>query len=106
MTDMRYFQAVALYNSGNLEDAEKAAVSVQESKEAGQFPQTHQILGMIHAQKGNFNGAAAEYRTYLAAQPTGPGAEEAKRRLNEWEALGVIPKAPAGPAEAVTAVKE
>jgi Tfp pilus assembly protein PilF len=106
MTDMQYFKAVAHYNAGNLEEAEKAALAVQESKDGGQFPQTHQILGMIQSQKGNFNGAAAEYRTYLAAQPTGPAAEDLKRRLTEWEALGVIPKAPAGPAEAVTAVKE
>jgi Flp pilus assembly protein TadD len=106
MTDMQYFKAVAHYNSGNLEEAEKAAVAVQEGKEAAQFPQTHQILGMIHSQKGNFTGAATEYRTFLAAQPTGPIAEDLKRRLNEWEALGVIPKETAAPAGAVTAVKE
>jgi hypothetical protein len=103
---MQYFKAVAHYNSGNLEEAEKAAVAVQEGKDAAQFPQTHQILGLIHSQKGNFNGAATEYRTYLAAQPTGPVAEDLKRRLNEWEALGVIPKGAAVPEGAVTAVKE
>jgi Flp pilus assembly protein TadD len=106
MTDMQYFHAVAQYNAGNLEEAEQAAQAVQESKEGERFPQTHQILGMIHSQKGNFNGAATEYRTYLAAQPSGAVAEDLKRRLTEWEALGVIQKAPAGPAEAVTAVKE
>jgi predicted TPR repeat methyltransferase len=106
MTDMQYFKAVAHYNSGNLEEAEKAAIAVQEGKDAKEFPQTHQILGMIQSQKGNFNGAAAEYRTYLAAQPDGATAEDLKRRLVEWEALGVIPKGTAGPAEAVTAVKE
>jgi Flp pilus assembly protein TadD len=106
MTDMQYFKAVAHYNAGNLEEAEKAALTVQEGKDAKDFPQTHQILGMIHSQKGNFGGAATEYRAYLSAQPNGATAEDLKRRLNEWEALGVIPKGTAAPAEAVTAVKE
>jgi tetratricopeptide (TPR) repeat protein len=106
MTDMQYFIAVANLNEGNLEEAEKAAQAVQQSKDAKDFPQTHQILGLIQAEKGNFDGAAQEYRTYLAVQSAGPVAEDLKRRLNEWEALGVIQKAPAGPAEAVTAVKE
>ncbi|MEX2301248.1 MAG: tetratricopeptide repeat protein [Bryobacterales bacterium] len=106
MTDMQYFIAVANLNEGNLEEAEKAAQAVQQSKDAKDFPQTHQILGLIQAEKGNFDGAAQEYRTYLAVQSAGPVAEDLKRRLNEWEALGVIKKAPAGPAEAINAVKE
>jgi tetratricopeptide (TPR) repeat protein len=106
MTQMHYFKTVALYNAGNLEEAEKAALAVQQGRDAAQFPQTHHILGMIQSQKGNFNGAATEYRTYLAAQPTGPVSEDLKRRLTEWEALGVIEKAPAAPAGAVTAAKE
>jgi tetratricopeptide (TPR) repeat protein len=106
MTDMQYFKAVAHYNAGNLEEAQKAAQAVQDGKDAKEFPQTHQILGMIQSQKGNFGGAATEYRAYLASQPNGPTAEDLKRRLNEWEALGVIPKGTAAPSEAVTAVKE
>jgi Flp pilus assembly protein TadD len=106
MTDMQYFKAVGHLNSGNMEEAEKAAQAVQQSKDAKEFPQVHQILGMILAEKGNFNGAAQEYRGYLAMQAEGPVAEDLKRRLNEWEALGVIEKAPAGPAGTVTAVKE
>jgi Flp pilus assembly protein TadD len=106
MTDMQYFKAVAHLNSGNMDEAERAALAVQDSKDAKDFPQTHQILGMILAEKGNFNGAAAEYRGYLAMQSEGAVAEDLKRRLNEWEALGVIEKGPAAPAGAVTAAKE
>lgn len=106
MTEMQYFKAVAHYNRGNMDEAEKAALAVQEAKDGKDFPQSHQILGMIQAEKGNFNGAAEQYRSYLAVQSQGAVAEDLKRRLNEWEALGVIEKKPAAPAGAISAVKE
>jgi tetratricopeptide (TPR) repeat protein len=106
MTELQFYKTVAQFNAGNLEEAEKSALSMQQSGLTKQYPQTHQILGMIRSQKGNFNGAATEFRTYLAAQPTGPLAEDVKRRLVEWEALGVIEKGPPLPSEAVTAVTQ
>ena len=88
----RYFQAVALFNLGNLEESEAIARSIQDKGEDKEYPQTHQMLGMIHARRGAFEMAATEFRSYLEMQPDAPSRDDIHRQLNEWEALGVIEK--------------
>jgi hypothetical protein len=95
LTDVKYFQSVANYNLGNYDEAEKAVEAVQSSQDASRFPQTFQILGLIHSKKGDFNKAATSYRSFVEAQPGSPAATKVKRQLMEWEALGVIQKADA-----------
>jgi regulator of sirC expression with transglutaminase-like and TPR domain len=90
MTQIRYFQAVAQFNMGRVDDARTIAMAIQASPDAAQFPQTHQMMGMIYSQQGAFNEAAKEYRSYLQKSPDAASAEQIKKQLNEWEALGVI----------------
>ena len=96
-TEARFYRAVANFNLGNLEMAEQLAVEIQSGKDARKLPQTHHLLGMIHAKKGKFPLAVAEYKSYLRSQPFGPVAEQVRRQLAEWEASGMIKKAPAVP---------
>ncbi len=93
LTEVQYYHAVASFNAGEIEAAEKSALAIQSGKEAGNFPQIHQLVGMINARQGKFNQAASAYRSYLSVQPEGPVAADLQRQLTEWEALGVIEKA-------------
>ena len=95
ITDVKYYQSVASYNLGNFDEAEKAIEAVHSSQDASRFPQTYQIMGLIHSKKGDFAKAATSYRSFVEAQPGSPAATKVKRQLMEWEALGVISKADA-----------
>ncbi len=88
--DVKYYQSVANYNLGNYDEAEKAIEAVQSSQDAARFPQTYQILGLIHSKKGDFTKAATSYRSFVEAQPGSLAATKVKRQLMEWVALGVI----------------
>lgn len=90
ITQVRYYQAVAHLNTGNIDGARSAALQIQEGPDAKSFPQTHQMMGLIYSQQGAFNEAAKEYRTYLQAAPGAASSEQIKKQLNEWEVLGVI----------------
>lgn len=88
----RYFQAVALFNLGRLDESEAIARSIEDKGEDKEYPQAHQMLGMIHAQRGAFEMAATEFRNYLQMAPNAPSGDDIRRQLNEWQALGVIDK--------------
>ena len=92
MTQVRYYQAVAQFSLGKIDDARVTAMSIQSGPDAAQFPQTHQMMGIIYSQQGAFSEAAKEYRHYLKAAPDAASAEQIKKQLNEWEVLGVIKK--------------
>jgi Tfp pilus assembly protein PilF len=94
LTQVRYYQAVAHFNTGNMDDARTTALAIQQGPDAAQFPQTHQMMGLIYSKQGAFNEAAKEYRTYLQVAPDAASAEQIKKQLNEWEVLGVIKPAP------------
>ena len=96
--EARSYRAVANFNLGNLQAAEKLAVEVQSSEDARKWPQTHHLLGMVFAHKSEFPLAAGEYKSYLRARHFGPVAEQVRRRLAEWEASGMVKKAEAAPA--------
>jgi Tfp pilus assembly protein PilF len=92
ITQVRYYQAVAQFSMGKVEDARATAMAIQSGPDAAQFPQTHQMMGIIYSKQGAFDEAAKEYRTYLKAAPDAASAEQIKKQLNEWEVLGVIKK--------------
>lgn len=98
-----YFSAIANFRLGRMEASKKSVVELKEKNADREFPQSHQILGMIHAQQGLYEQAATSYRDYLTVQPDGPAASQIKRQLHEWEILGVIRKkeAAAAPTAAV-----
>jgi tetratricopeptide (TPR) repeat protein len=89
-TEMQYFHAVAAFNGGDIEAAEKSAKTVREARDGQKFPGAQHLLGMILAKKGKFEPAATEFRGFLTSQPDSAAAPSVRRQLTEWEALGVI----------------
>jgi Flp pilus assembly protein TadD len=92
MPQAYYFNAVANFNLGKIDQAEKSARSALQGDEAKRLPYTHRLLGAILAKQGNFPTAAEEYRTFLKLSPSAPEADQLRRQLAEWEGLGVIPR--------------
>jgi TolA-binding protein len=92
ITEAVYLQALANFHLGQTDLAEKSALEVQASQDAGLFPETHYLLGLIRSKRGDFPAAAESFRAYLEARPQSQAAVELNRKLEEWAALGVITK--------------
>ena len=90
MSEAHYFQAVAEYNLGRMEAAEKSVTEFHAGDKAEMFPQSNHLLGLIHVKRGQYEPAAGAYRAYVSAQPNSPLAVNIEKQLKEWEALGVI----------------
>jgi tetratricopeptide (TPR) repeat protein len=87
-----YLQALANYQLGRDELAEKSALALQSRQDAHRFPETHYLLGLIRSRRGEFVAAAHNLRQYLAARPNTELAHDVARQLAEWAALGVLPR--------------
>ena len=85
-----YFNALANSFLGNLDVAEESILRVQKSSQAQDYPAIHLILGWVESEKGNFQSAAAEYRSFLEAQPTALITEKLKKQLTQWKEQGLI----------------
>ena len=85
-----YFNALANSFLGNLDIAEKSILRVQKSRQAQDYPAIPLILGWVESEKGNFQSAAAEYRSFLEAQPTALITERLKKQLTQWKEQGLI----------------
>ena len=88
---MRWFRAVSQFE---LRDLDNAASSLSElhSDDAAekQFPQSHHLLGMIYANRGEIKEAASEYRRYLELAPDASPGDGIRQQLSEWEQQGII----------------
>ena len=87
-----YYSAIANFRLGRMEASRKSVLELNEKSADGYFPQSHLILGMIHAQQELYEQAAISYRDYLTVQPDGPVASQIQRQLHDWEVLGKIRK--------------
>ncbi|MDE0166838.1 MAG: tetratricopeptide repeat protein [Bryobacterales bacterium] len=87
-----YYSAIANFYLGRMEASRKSVRELKEKSADGYFPQSHLILGMIHAQQGLYEQAAISFRDYLTVQPDGPVASQIQRQLHDWEVLGKIRK--------------
>jgi Flp pilus assembly protein TadD len=90
-----YFNAIANYNLGKMDLAEKSAREAVKSDSSSRFPMMHQLLGAILARQGDFPSAAEEFRSYLKMSPDSQQADQIRKQLTEWEGLGVIQRAEA-----------
>lgn len=79
--DAWFGDAVAHYYLGEYEAAEKSAREAVRLDPKGRNPRAGYVLGMILAQKGDREGAAAELRRYLNAAPRAPDAEFVKAQV-------------------------
>ena len=77
--------AVAHYYLGEYDAAEKSAREAMRLDPKGRNPRAGYVLGMILAQKGDREGAAAELRRYLKAAPQAPDAQLVKAQLASIE---------------------
>ena len=92
LSEAQFYHAIVSLNAERIEEAERSALAVQSGADAQDYPQTHHVLGVVYAKKGDFPKAATEFRSYLAAGPKPAISAGLKRKLFEWEELGVIPK--------------
>ena len=90
--NVRFLTAVAALNSGKPEKAEEMVLAMQARDDSKKFPQSYQIMGMIHEQRAEFEKAAGQYRSFLGAtnEPESQNVQGVKRKLHEWQMLGVI----------------
>ncbi len=98
MGQAHYFNAIANYNLGKMDVAEKSARSAIKTDEDGKNPEAHRLLGSILARRGEFPEAAERFRSFLQLMPNSSSAEQLRKQLTEWEGLGVIVKETAPPA--------
>lgn len=88
---LHWMRAISQFESGNDQAALKSLDRVERDQDdAERFPETHHIRGLIYSERGDFAQAAVELRLFLKAAPTAPAAEAVKKRLMQWEALGVV----------------
>ena len=98
MVGCQYYHAVASLRLGRLEAAETSAAKVQESQDPGYLSASHFIRGSVLAQKGDFESAAQQYRSFLRIVPEGRSAVSIKQSLAAWEQQGLIQARDSAPA--------
>jgi Tfp pilus assembly protein PilF len=82
-----FYNALANYRLGNLEQAEKSARKTEAMGAQRTFPQVSLLLGNILVSKQNYGGAANEFKAYLNVAPTAANAAEVRKRLVKLEEL-------------------
>ena len=82
--------AMAAVNNNNLEKAEEVAMGLQSSEDKNDSLKSYEILGLVHEKRADFNKAAMSYRSFIEGAPEAANSTYFKRRLHEWEVLGVI----------------
>ena len=93
-TNVRFVTAIAALNSGQHDKAEEMVMALRVGEGANRYPQGYQIMALIHEQRAEFEKAADQYRAFIRVGDEGStSVQQAKRKLHEWEMLGVIPKA-------------
>jgi len=90
------FSAIGNYNIQNFEAAEKSAREAERFDTQHKFPTTWQLLGGALARRGDFAGAAEQYREYLKWKPDAPDGDAIRAKLADMEkrASAVAPRAP------------
>jgi TolA-binding protein len=82
---MYFFNAVANYNLGKIDVAEKSARSAKRLDSQHRIPRIEFLLANILAARQDYPAAAEEMRSYLKFVPDGPDAAQAKMQLAELE---------------------
>lgn len=80
-----FLNGAAKYYLNKIDDAEKSMVQGIKVDSAHRVPKLEYVLGLIRMQKGDRAGAAEHLHKYIALVPTGPEAEDAQKKLQEFE---------------------
>ena len=87
------YQAVANYNLGDLDQAEKAARQGIQIDTKHQVPRLHHMPGGILADDRNFAEAIQQMNLYLKYAPDAKDRSEALKLVGEWTSLALDPPA-------------
>ena len=85
-----YYRGVANLNMRQLEQAEESLTKVRASHKADDYPHAGYLLGLVLADKGDFDAAAKELKHFLKLRPEAPEEDRVKTLLSEWEEKGLI----------------
>lgn len=80
-----YAGAVANFNLGKYEAAEKGARAAVKLDPRHANPRSEYLLGLVLTEKHDYAGAAAQLSTYIKLAPNAPDLAEAKTRLADLE---------------------
>jgi tetratricopeptide (TPR) repeat protein len=100
-----YYNALASFQLGQLDNAEKSALMAERLDTQHSLPQVILLLGSIRAAKKNYAQAAEDLKLYLKVAPTAGNAERVRQRLVELEKLSTSasPSAPMAPSSVAVA---
>jgi hypothetical protein len=87
-----YLGAIAHYQLGEFDQAEKSLGEVQKSSEANRYPLIHYMLGGIFASRGQYDSAGSEFRRYIEMKSDPALKDKLTKVLTEWEQQGLIKK--------------
>jgi tetratricopeptide (TPR) repeat protein len=85
-----YLNAMANLHLGRLDQAERSAREAIRLDSTRRNPRTSYVLGLILAEKRDYQQAAGLLRTYLNALPDAPDAEIVRSQLREIEKSGPV----------------
>jgi tetratricopeptide (TPR) repeat protein len=80
-----YYIAVANFSLRNADGAEKAALQGIKINADTQYPDIRNILGLVLAQKGDYQGAQENLKKYLELAPDADNAEVVRQQLAQIE---------------------
>jgi len=82
-----FYNAMANYQLGKIDVAEKNALKAEHVDLMTHFPQLHLLLAEIFSEKGNYAGAIGELETYMELVPGAKDTEPLRTRLAKLEEL-------------------
>ena len=89
LTEAHFYAAMAHFMLGNIDRAGDSALMVKKQGGEQSYPRVLVILGDYFAQKEDFPASAQSYQQYVELEPNSPMAEQARKRLEEWKAMGL-----------------
>jgi lipoprotein NlpI len=90
LTEAHFYAAMAHFMLGHIDRAGEAGLMVVKQGGEAHYPRVLVILGDYFAQKEDFTASAKHYQQYVELEPKSPMAEQARQRLEEWKAAGLI----------------
>ena len=88
-----YIHAVAAFNMGDLEAAEKSGREAQKLDARHSNPHTAYLLGIVLTERRDYPAAVEEFRSFLKLMPNAPEATQAQARVEELSRF-LAPKGP------------
>jgi tetratricopeptide (TPR) repeat protein len=82
-----YYNAVANYYLKNFDVAEQSARQVEKLDTRHQFTKNPHLLGVLLAQRQEYNGAIVQFRNYLKLEPSASDAETVRTQVSQLEKL-------------------